>query len=121
MEIHQVPESMTQAFHRVLERDPDPEGLIWYGARLWRNEVSVKDVIKEMGLSPEYTEKFISNKPTDEAVKNCYRHFLAREPDPEGLEGYQHVAHVQGFRPVITGLLESEEYLQKFGTDRVPA
>jgi hypothetical protein len=31
------------------------------------------------------------------------------------------VAHVQGFRPVITGLLESEEYLQKFGTDQVPA
>ena len=121
MDIHQVPETMTQAYHRVLERDPDPEGLIWYGARLWRDEARVKDVIKEMGLSPEYSEKFISNQPTDEAVKNCYRHFLAREPDPEGLEDYQHVAEVQGFQPVITGLIESEEYTQKFGTDRVPA
>jgi hypothetical protein len=121
MEIQQVPETMSQIYHRVLERDPDPQGLIWYGARLWRNEANVKDVVKDIGLSPEYTEKFISNKPTDEAVRTCYHHFLARDPDPEGLEGYQRVARVHGFKPVITGLLESEEYTQKFGTDKVPS
>lgn len=121
MEITQVPETVNQLYHRVLERDPDPQGLIWYGARLWRDEANIKDAVKEIGLSPEYMERFVSNKPTEEAVKNCYQHFLARDPDPEGLEGYQHVAHVHGFKPVITGLIESEEYTQKFGTDRVPA
>lgn len=74
-----------------------------------------------MGLSPEYQERFVNYRPTDEAIKLCYQHFLAREPDLEGLEVYQHVAHVFGFQPVITGLIESEEYAQKFGTERVPA
>jgi hypothetical protein len=121
MDIHQVPQTLTQLYHRVLERDPDPEGLVYYGSRLWRNEANVKDAVKEMGLSSEYRERFVQNKPTDEAVTLCYQHFLAREPDPHGLEGYQRVAQAHGFPPVITGLIESEEYAQRFGTDRVPA
>jgi hypothetical protein len=121
MDIHQVPETVTRLYHRVLERDPDPQGLIWYGAQLWRDEAKVKDAVKEMGLSTEYQDRFISNKPTDEAIKLCFQHFLAREPDQEGLEDYRHIAYAHGFHPVITGLIESEEYSQKFGEDRVPA
>lgn len=121
MEIEQVPQTVNQIYQRVLGRESDPQGLLWYGSRLWHDEMSVKDVVKEIALSPEYMERFVSNRPTDEAVKISYEHFLAREPDATGLAGYQLVAQAQGFRPVITGLLECEEYQQKFGTDRVPS
>lgn len=121
MEIAQVPQTVSHLYQQVLERDPDPQGMIWYGSQLWHNEMSVKEAVKEIGLSPEYAERFIYNRPADEAITLCYQHFLAREPDPTGLAGYQQVAQVHGFQPIITGLLESEEYRQKFGMDRVPS
>ncbi len=120
MEMSQVPGVVQQVYQRVLSRDPDPQGMIWYGSRLSRDEMKVKDVVRDVGFSQEYMDRFVNNVSPQEAVRNAYWHFLARDPDPEGQEGYERISRVHGFRAVISGLLDSQEYNQKFGTDRVP-
>lgn len=120
MDMAQVPGVVQQVYQRVLARDPDPQGMIWYGSRLSRDEMNVKDVVKDVGFSQEYLDRFVNGVSPGDAVRNAYWHFLARDPDPTAQEAYERISQVQGFHSVIAGLLESQEYQQKFGTQRVP-
>lgn len=120
MEMSQVPGVVQQVYQRVLSRDPDPQGMIWYGSRLSRDEMKVKDVVKDVGFSQEFTDRFVSGASPVDAVRTCYWRFLARDPDPEGQEAYERLGRVHGFHSVIASILDSQEYMQKFGTDRVP-
>ena len=107
-------------YEQVLTRRADESGLITYGAMLYRGEKSVREIVKILGLSPEYRKHFIEPKPMDAAVALCYEDFLGRSADiAESAKGVS-TAQAQGFAALITTLLESQEYKTKFNEDLVP-
>ena len=118
--INAVPGVLEQLYKQVLERDVDPVGQIFFGCQLVRGELSVRDVVRDVGLSQEYTARFITPDTVQNAVQLCYQHFLARPADPGGLAAWEQVAQTQGWQAVIIGLVNSAEYTTRFGDDVVP-
>ncbi len=64
--------------------------------------------------------RFIKPNTLEEGVKICYRHLLAREADPDGLKTWVRVFEQQGADDVINGLVDSKEYMERFGEDGYP-
>lgn len=116
----EIPSLISSIYHQVLERPHDEEGLVHWGAMLDSGERSVRYVVRSIALSSEHTERFINNSTPQVAVKNCYRHLLARDADPEGLQYWTGVYNSEGIDNVINGLVWSEEYKSRFGANRVP-
>jgi hypothetical protein len=54
------------------------------------------------------------------AIRTLYRHLLGREADPEGLESAAAFAAANGLPAVIPQILNSPEYMQRFGENGVP-
>jgi Phycobilisome Linker polypeptide/Domain of unknown function (DUF4214) len=119
-DFQEIPALVKQLFNQVLERDPDTPGLIAYGSVLSRGEWSVRDAVRSMGLSDEYRDKFITPLTTADAIRKCYKHFLAREADLPGLEAWEIFAVANGFRKVIDSFADCDEYSERFGNDQVP-
>ena len=115
-----LPVVLNQLYQQVLERQVDPVGLIGWGCMLSRGEQSMRDIVRNIGYSQEYHDRFIAPLTTADAVRACYRHFLARDAEPAGLQYWEAIATQQGFLPVIDGIVGSDEYTNKFGNDQVP-
>ena len=115
-----LPGILNQLYQQLLERQPDPNGFIFWGCILSRGDQSVREVVKLFGHSQEYQNRFIAPLTRTDAVRACYRHFLAREAEPGGLQFWEGVAAQQGFSPVIDGIVDSDEYTNRFGDDQVP-
>jgi hypothetical protein len=111
---------VTQIYQRVLERSVDTSGLITWGGVLSRGEESVRDVVRHLGHSQEYRDRFITPLSIADAVGATYQHFLARNADPGGLQTFERVAEVRGFDAVVDDLVGSQEYTNRFGDDNVP-
>jgi phycobilisome core-membrane linker protein len=127
---HEVPQLVDRIYRQVLERsilNPDgsstDSGLMYYGEKLQSGEMSVRNVVRALGLSQEYQQRFIIPNVDQDGVKLCYKHFLAREPETEGLNYWTKLAETEsaGWPAVINGLINSEEYTRRFGDDSVPA
>jgi Ca2+-binding EF-hand superfamily protein len=109
-------------YRRVLERPAGGEGGV-HAERLRTGQTTVRELVREIAKSPEHRQRFLSTNEANarvNAVTNLYRHLLARAPDPAGLN-----SHVQGLSrgdidTVIDTMIDSPEYLQKFGQDTVP-
>ena len=113
---------LRNAYHQVLGRDIDAEGLTHYRDRLTQGQQTVRDVVRELAHSPEFHERFIDTHPsTPDQITLAYKQFLGRDPDSEGLETYkQQMASGKKIDDVINDLIGSQEYTNKFGDDGVP-
>lgn len=118
--LNEVPNLVSNIYRRVLERDWDPVGLIGWGSALDRGEMSVREVVRCCALSQEHMDRFIRPNSVAEAVKICYRHLLAREADPGGLQNWIRVFQQEGVDNVINGIINSKEYMDRFGEDGYP-
>ena len=84
--------------------------------------MTVREIVKELGLSQEHRDRFLTPNTDTDAVKVCYKHFLARAPDAQGLQYWTQQAESQaGWPSLIRNLIDSEEYTRRFGDDTVPA
>ena len=84
--------------------------------------MTVREIVKELGLSQEHRDRFLTPNTDTDAVKVCYKHFLARAPDAQGLQYWTQQAESQaGWPSLIRNLIDSEEYSRRFGDDTVPA
>ena len=113
---------LNNAYHQVLGRDIDAEGLTNYRDRLTQGQQTVRDVVRELAHSPEYNERFIATHPSPpEQITLAYKQFLGRDPDSEGLETYkQQMASGKKIDDVINDLIGSQEYTNKFGDNEAP-
>jgi hypothetical protein len=107
-------------YEQVLERPADESGAAACVPLLDQGRLTVRDLVRALGLSPEYQARFIEGQATRQAVALCYKHFLAREPDAEGWGYWIAIGERQGFTPVISSLIDSEEYSRRFGDHKVP-
>jgi len=76
--------------------------------------------VKLIGLSPDYRNRYIEKKSTDEAIELCYQHFLARKADGGGKQHYINKVKKTGLDAIIVELIDSPEYRRNFGEDEVP-
>ncbi len=124
---HEVPYLVSQIYQQILERgilnadggNTDAD-LMYYGDKLHRGEMSVRDVVRALGLSQEYAQRFVIPYTNADAVRLCYKHFMAREPEEKGLNYWTQQSMVGGWSVVVKGLIDSDEYTERFGDDAIP-
>lgn len=119
-DINLVPGHVERIYRQILERNFDNVGLVFWGCQLTRGEKSTKAVVRDFGLSAEYTQRFVIPFTPQQQVELCYRHFLARPSDPAGLKVWLDRLVTDGIDAVIDGLIGSKEYDDRFGDDKVP-
>ena len=124
---HEVLHLVKQIYQQVLERtvvnadgSSTDSGLMYYSDKLCRGEMSVRDVVRALGLSQEYAQRFVIPYTNADAVRLCYKHFLAREPEEKGLNYWTQQSMVGGWSLVVKGLIDSDEYTERFGDDAIP-
>ena len=124
---HEVLHLVDQIYQQVLERsilnadgNSTDSGLMYYSDKLRRGEMSIRDVVRVLGLSQEHSQRFIIPNTNANAVRFCYKHFLAREPEEKGLTYWTQQSMIGEWPVVIKGLVDSDEYTERFGEDVVP-
>lgn len=110
----------TLAYRKVLEREPDENGLKDKAKKVSIGQFSIKDLIRELGLSDEYHRKYVVSKEPNEVVKLMFLHFLGREPENDRVieEKVQQLDRI-GWKKLVDVFVNSDEYNRKFGEDKV--
>lgn len=110
-------------YRRVLERPAGGEGNE-RAAQLRNGQTTVRQLVREVAKSPEHRERFLLvNNPNSRvnAVTNLYRHLLGRAPDQAGVNSHvEALARNEDINSIIDLMIDSPEYQQQFGEDRVP-
>ncbi|MFX0029857.1 MAG: neuraminidase-like domain-containing protein, partial [Candidatus Hermodarchaeota archaeon] len=104
-------------FRQVLERDPEPIEMIIRVSKLNKGKISLKEMIRELALTKEHQDHFIVPSSEDKAITYCFNHLLGRDPSPDEIEKWVDVSFDEGIDNVINGLIDSDEYEEKFGED----
>ena len=119
------PDAVHILYRRLLDRDPDPEGLRAHVQLAERS--GLEAVVRSIMGSPEYRARLNrAGAPTEDfaayrqAVRVLYRHVLGRDPDPEGLTALTEVAEVYGLPEVVHRMVTSREYTQQWGEQVIP-
>lgn len=115
-----VPFLVDELCEQVLNRRATVREQILYGSLLHRGEMSVRGIVKLLGLSPEYRQMFIDVQKPEETIACCYEHFLDRTADGEGRTHYSNKVKKTGFDAITVELIESPEYGGLFGEDAPP-
>ena len=116
-----VPCLVDELYEQILNRRATVREQLLYGPLLHRGEMSVRGIVKLLGLSPEYRQIFINIHKPDETIAHCYEHFLDRTVDSEGRTHYSNKAKKTGFDAIPMGLIQSPEYDRIFGEDSSPS
>jgi hypothetical protein len=86
--------------------------------------MTVRAIVREIARSQEHMERFHNSSEGANANRNSvatlYRHILARQPDPGGLDSLTNLANRQGLPAVVDSIVNSEEYTRTFGDWGVP-
>jgi Ca2+-binding EF-hand superfamily protein len=104
-------------YRQILERPAGGEGNA-RAEQLRNGQTTVREIVREVAQSPEHRQRFLTSRNRREAVTNLYKHLLGRAPDPAGLNG--HLQSGADETTLIDTFLNSPEYQEKFGNDRVP-
>jgi hypothetical protein len=112
-------------YTRLLNREPDDAAPRYEQVA---ERMSISRLAQLIVQSPEYAErvgphgvpKFNPVVTYGAPVRVLYRHLLGREPEENGLRGAAEFAAQRGLRALIPYFLSSEEYMIRFGENRVP-
>jgi hypothetical protein len=114
---------MIQHLYKTLfDREPEPEvlnGLIRY---FEEGRVSARTQLMSMLKSEEFFDKRLRHKTPEDMAAELYRYILARDPEsPEALQGAANFVGNLGWKVEVDVMINSEEYLGRFGDDDLPA
>lgn len=86
-----------------------------------RGELTVMEFIRQIAYSDLYRTRFFENGPRNRFIELNFKHLLGRAPESRA-EVADHSAILDrgGYEAEIDSYLDSDEYLQTFGTDTVP-
>jgi hypothetical protein len=115
---------VSELYRHMLERSADSGSAHWM-QQLQSGRMTVRDVVREIAKSPEYTQRFWRQETGEEApyiraVGRLYRHLLGRQPDAAGARVWAERAAQQGAVAVIDQITSSNEYNNAFGDWGVP-
>ena len=106
-----------QVYRQVLERPADPAASDWLD-QLSRG-ATVREIVRAIAKSPEHLRR-VGSQDRDDMVVDVYRHLLNRAPDPDALKNAGIFASMRGSASLIDQIVDSPEYLQRFGDWNVP-
>jgi hypothetical protein len=111
-----------QLYRDLFDREPEREvlrGLVGY---LAEGRVSVRMQAMKMLKSEEFFDKRLRHKTPEDMARELYRFILAREPESsEALQGAADFVGNLGWRVQVDVMINSEEYLGRFGDDAAPS
>src|SRR5688572_5734941 len=114
---------VSATYRQVLERNPNGgEATTWVN-QLTSGQATVRELVQNIASSPEHRQRFLpgeSEGSRRQAVTNLYKHILGREPDAGGLQAHVEAAGRSDIDAVISSLISSSEYQQKYGEQVVP-
>ena len=109
-------------YRQVLERSPNATEANPWITRLSSGQSTVREIVESVVMSDEYRSRFVpggSDEQRRQAVSMLYRHVLGREADAGGLQAHVDLSR-RSPEAVVTSLISSTEYQQKFGEQTVP-
>ena len=110
-------------YRQVLERNPSATEATSYVNQLSSGQTTVRELVQTGASSAEHRQRFLNGTSEGDrniAVTNLYKHILDREPDAGGLRAHAENAARTGIDAVISSLISSPEYQQKYGEMVVP-
>jgi hypothetical protein len=111
-----------QLYRDLFDREPERDvlrGLVGY---LAEGRVSVRMQAMKMLKSEEFFDKRLRHKTPEDMARELYRFILAREPESnEALQGAADFVGNLGWRVQVDVMINSEEYLGRFGDDAAPS
>ena len=116
-------ERMVQQLYRELfDRDAERDVLRGVVTYLTEGRISVRMQVMRMLKSEEFFDKRLRHKTPEDMAKELYRYVLARPPEsPEALQGAADFVGNLGWRVQVDVMINSEEYLGRFGDDAPPS
>ena len=105
-----------EVYKKVLERNADDSGLVTFAGKVSGGGWCVQQVVRAIGVSPEYADRFIKNQTPRQAVVLMYRHFLLREPENEAVITH-HVNELngKGWQAKVLDFVNSPEAQKRWG------
>jgi hypothetical protein len=115
---------VNELYQHMLERQAEAASGDWV-QQLQSGEMTVRDVVREIAKSREYTERYFTLEageavPYERSVARFYRHVLARQPDTAGQRAFAQLAQREGAGAVVDHVVNSVEYTEQFGDWGVP-
>ena len=86
-------------------------------------QTTVRELVQSIASSSEHRQRFLpgeSEGSRRQAVTTLYKHILGRDPDAGGLQAHVQTAARSDIDAVISSLISSSEYQQKYGEHVVP-
>jgi hypothetical protein len=103
---------VSAVYRQVMRRDPSQEELRQGAADLANSQRRLPEFIARVATRAANNQ--------EEAVRILYQRLLGREPDESGLRSYTEMARRDGIDAVARSIVNSSEYRQAAGADRVP-
>ena len=110
-------------YRQVLERSPGGGEAGTWVSQLGGGQTTVRELVQTIASSAEHRQRFFAGEgeaARRQAVTTLYRHLLGRDPDPAGLQNHVATLARSDIDAVISGMISSSEYQQKYGETAVP-
>ncbi|WP_177428638.1 phycobilisome rod-core linker polypeptide [Candidatus Venteria ishoeyi] len=84
-------------------------------------DITVREMVLILGTSKEFSKKFINKRTPNETIVLLYKKFLARNPESSSVINAKSSRMWEiGWKKIIKELIDSKEYIGKFGGNTVP-
>ncbi|MBD2187599.1 phycobilisome rod-core linker polypeptide [Pseudanabaena mucicola] len=117
-------EVVKAAYRQVFERDITraySQSVSDLDSKVKNGEISVREFVRRLGLSPLYRDQFFLPFINSRAVELAFKHFLGRSPESrEEVAAYFAIVSKGGLAALVNALVNSKEYSDYFGEETVP-
>jgi phycobilisome core-membrane linker protein len=117
-------EVVKAAYRQVFERDITraySQSVSDLDSKVKGGEISVREFVRRLGLSPLYRDQFFLPFINSRAVELAFKHFLGRSPESrEEVAAYFAIVSKGGLSALVNALVNSREYSDYFGEETVP-
>ncbi len=117
-------EVVKAAYRQVFERDiarAYSQGISDLDSKVKNGEITVREFVRRLGLSPLYRDQFFLPFINSRAVELAFKHFLGRSPESrEEVAAYFAIVSKGGLAALVNALVNSREYSDYFGEETVP-
>lgn len=110
-----------ELYRTILERNGEEVGLRHHATLLNTSQINVRQLVAAFAASPEHTKRFAEGRASDEQVRILYRHILAREGEPQGVNDNVNALNASNYTTLVNGFTYSPEYTTRFGDWVVPS
>jgi hypothetical protein len=121
LSVVQAREVTNSVFAAILDREADAEALKHYSTLLFKGELTVREMVRQLGYCDEFMDRYLLAMPLPQVAFGLFLRFLGRPADDDKAATDLAARIVtQGWRSQIDWFVNSGEYLMKFGDDAPP-